>query len=60
MDSIPRGSYHAYVSRVKRGTHSLPPGKRETYTVPTVVNVGISRMEGTYHDRFFITAVGRA
>ncbi|MBR9975444.1 MAG: hypothetical protein KFF77_07665 [Bacteroidetes bacterium] len=40
MGNIPRGSYTVYVSRVKRGTLSNPPGERETYTVPTVVEVG--------------------
>lgn len=40
MGNIPRGTYTIYVSRVRRGTLSSPPGERETYTVPTVVTVG--------------------
>ena len=40
MGNIPRGSYTVYISRVKRGTHFNLPGERETYTVPSIVEVG--------------------
>ncbi|MBR9979168.1 MAG: hypothetical protein KFH87_13875 [Bacteroidetes bacterium] len=40
LGNIPQGSYTVYISRVKRGTLSSPPGDRETYSVPTVKTVG--------------------
>lgn len=40
LGNIPQGTYTVYISRVKRGTLSSPPGDRETYSVPTVKTIG--------------------
>jgi hypothetical protein len=39
MSNIPQGAYTIEISRVRRGTIFSPPGERETYSNPILINV---------------------